>query len=82
MAIGTAGIMIFRWIRDLVKKRRRFKLDEVRQRFRLTPTERRVAVFIAAAFVLGLATKCYREAHPQMPTPIEKTHSAGRQTQR
>ena len=54
----------------VVKKSRRFKFDEVRQRFRLTPTERRVAVFVAAAFVLGLITKCYRDAHPS-PTPIQ-----------
>jgi hypothetical protein len=57
----------------VVKKSRRFKFDEVRQRFRLTSTERRVAVFIAAAFVLGLVTKCYRDAHPS-PTPLQ-THS-------
>jgi hypothetical protein len=57
----------------VVKKSRRFKFDEVRQRFRLTPTERRVAVFVLAAFVLGLITKCYRDAHPS-PTPVQ-THS-------
>jgi hypothetical protein len=51
-----------------LKKGWRFKFDEVRQRFRLTPTERRVAVFVVAAFVLGLVTKCYRDAHPS-PTP-------------
>ena len=45
-----------------------FRLDEIRQRFRLTPTEKRVAVFVVAAIVLGLATKCYREAHPS-PAP-------------
>lgn len=55
----------------VVKKSRRFKFDEVRQKFRLTPTERGVAVFVAAAFVLGLVTKCYRDAHPS-PTPIER----------
>ena len=55
----------------MVKKSRHFKFDEVRQRFRLTPTERGVAVFVAAAFVLGLVTKCYRDAHPS-PTPIER----------
>ena len=69
-------------IRDLVKKSRRFKFDEVRQKFRLTPTEKRVAVFIIAAFVLGLVTKCYREAHPQIPKPVEKRHSAAGKTQR
>jgi hypothetical protein len=57
----------------VVKKSRRFKFDEVRQRFRLTPTERRVALFVAAAFVLGLVTKCYRDAQPS-PTPVQ-THS-------
>jgi hypothetical protein len=29
-------------------------------------------VFIAAAFVLGVVTKCYRDAHPS-PTPVQ-TH--------
>jgi hypothetical protein len=65
----------------LVKKSRRIKFDEVRQRFRLTPVERRVALFIIAAFVLGLVTKCYRDAHPQMPTPVDKAQSAAPKTQ-
>ena len=52
----------------MVKKNWRFKLREARQRFRLTPTEKRVAMFVAAAFTLGLITKCYRDAHPS-PTP-------------
>jgi hypothetical protein len=56
----------------VVKKTRRFKFDEVTQRFRLTPTERRVVVFVASAFVLGLITKCNRDAHPS-PTPVQ-TH--------
>ena len=65
---GEAALRLF-----VVKKSRRFKFDDVRQRFRLTPTERRVALFVAAAFVLGLVTKCYRDTHPS-PTPIQ-THS-------
>jgi len=69
------------WICDLVNKIRRFKFDELRQRFRFTPTERRVAVFVIAAFVLGLATKYYRDAHPPTPTPIEKRHPFGPKTQ-
>jgi hypothetical protein len=52
----------------VVKKNWRFKFGETRQRFRLTPTEKRVAVFILAAVVLGLATKCYRDTHFS-PTP-------------
>jgi hypothetical protein len=30
-------------------------------------------MFVAAAFVLGFATKCYRDTHPS-PTPLQ-THS-------
>jgi hypothetical protein len=54
----------------VVKKNWRFKFDEVRQRFRLTPTERRVALFVLAAFLLGLVTKCYRDGHPS-PAPAQ-----------
>ena len=54
----------------VVAKGWRFKLDEARQRFRLTSTEKRVIVFVLAAFVLGLATKCYRESHPS-PAPAQ-----------
>src|SRR5262245_34605483 len=64
----------------VTKKGRRFKFDEVRQRFRLTPTERRVVVFVIAAFALGLITKCYRDAHPS-PTPVQ-THSGTTMTSR
>jgi hypothetical protein len=59
----------------MVEKRWRTKLDEVRQRFRLTAIERRVAVFVAAAFVLGLITKCYRDGHPS--PALFQTHSGG-----
>jgi hypothetical protein len=58
----------------VVKKNWRFRFDEVRQRFRLTPTEKRVAVFVLAALVLGLITKCYRDAHPRAPELIDKNH--------
>jgi hypothetical protein len=55
----------------VVKKNWRFKFGEARQRFRLTPTEIRVAAFVVAAFALGLITKCYRDAHqsPSLPQP-------------
>jgi hypothetical protein len=54
----------------VVAKRWRFKLDQARQRFRLTSTEKRVIAFVLAAFVLGLVTKCYRDAHPS-PAPAQ-----------
>jgi hypothetical protein len=59
-----------------LKKGWRFKFDEVRQRFRLTPTEKRVSVFVVAAFVLGLATKCYRDAHSSPPPAARKMEQA------
>jgi len=52
----------------VVKNNWRFKFGEARQRFRLTPVEKRVAVFVLAAVVLGLARKCYRDAQFS-PTP-------------
>src|SRR5262249_9662606 len=61
----------------VVKKRRRFKFDEVSQRFRLTSTEKRVALFVLAVFVLGLITKCYRYAHSS-PTPFKTHRSSSR----
>jgi hypothetical protein len=54
----------------VVAKRWRFKLDQARQRFRLTATEKRVVVFVLAAFVLGLVTKCYRDTLPS-PAPAQ-----------
>jgi hypothetical protein len=54
-----------------VAKKRRLTFDRLRQKFILTPTERRVAAFVVAAFVLGLVTKCYRDAHSS-PTPAVK----------
>lgn len=49
----------------------RLKFDQARQRFLLTSTEKRVVLFVLAAFALGLGTKCYRDAHPSSlsPTP-------------
>ena len=57
-------------------KKRRLTLDRLRQKFILTPTEKRVAVFVVAAFVLGLGTKCYREAHSSPPPAAGKIEQA------
>jgi hypothetical protein len=54
----------------------REKLAALRQRFILTREEKRVIVFVFAAFVLGLGAKCYRDAHPPAtPVKIYKQHS-------
>ncbi|PYK66847.1 MAG: hypothetical protein DME50_04315 [Verrucomicrobia bacterium] len=50
-------------IRLKLKKRQRFKFDQLRQRLILTPAEKRVVIFILVAFLLGLVTKYYRHAH-------------------
>ena len=50
----------------------RWHWDELRHKFVLTPEEKRVIVFLIAALLLGLATKCYRDTHSQQPVLIEK----------
>jgi hypothetical protein len=55
---------------------------ELRHRFVLTPEEKRVIIFVIAAFVLGAGTKCYRDAHPRPLPLIDKKHSVGRKPQR
>jgi hypothetical protein len=55
-------------------------LQQARQMFRLTSKEKQVAVFVLAAFVLGLVTKCYRDAHPTR-VPVELNPREGRSRQ-
>jgi len=40
--------------------------------FVLTPEEKRTVCFVLVAFVLGLATKCYRDAHPIVVPRVDK----------
>ena len=42
-----------------------------RQVFVLTPEEKRTVCFVLIALVLGLATKHYRDTHPQPPPKAE-----------
>jgi hypothetical protein len=44
--------------------------------FVLTPKEKRVLIFIAAAFVLGAGTKHYRETHPPAPAPEKAAYKS------
>jgi hypothetical protein len=50
------------------------RFDALRQRLVLTPEEKRVIVFVLIALILGLATKHYRDTHPQAPAKIDKKH--------
>lgn len=49
-----------------------------REIFVLTPEEKRTVCFVLVAFVLGLATKSYRDAHPvpsSKPTTAAREHA-------
>jgi len=56
----------------------RWQWEELRHKFVLTPEEKRVITFVIAAFVLGLATRCYRDTHPQPPAQIDKKQQHSR----
>ena len=46
-----------------------------REIFVLTPEEKRTVCFVLIAFVLGLATKHYRESHFPAPSPVDTVRS-------
>jgi hypothetical protein len=52
----------------------RWQWEELRHKLVLTPEEKRVILFVVAAFLLGLGTKCYRDTHPRPPVPTDKKH--------
>ena len=64
-----------------MKLSERWNWDELRHKFVLTPEEKRVITFVIAAFVLGLATKCYRDTHPRPAVQMEKKHPHSRKSQ-
>jgi hypothetical protein len=47
---------------------------ELRHKLVLTPEEKRIVSFIIAALLLGLVTKCYRDAHRPQPAVNENKH--------
>ena len=59
----------------------RWKWDELKHRFVLTPEEKRVILFVMTAFLLGLGTKCYRDTHPRPPVQMETKHLHSRKSQ-
>jgi hypothetical protein len=59
----------------------RWRWEELRHKLVLTPEEKRVITFVIAAFLLGLATKCYRDTHPRLPVQIEKKQRHSRTSQ-
>jgi hypothetical protein len=59
----------------------RWQWDELRHKLVLTPEEKRVILFVVAALVLGLGTKCCRDTHPRPPVQMEKKHLHSRKSQ-
>jgi hypothetical protein len=51
-----------------------WKSEELRQKLVLTPEEKRVIVFLVAAFVLGIGAKYYRDKHPQPIPYVDPKH--------
>jgi hypothetical protein len=51
----------------------RWSWEELRHKLVVTPEEKRVILFVIAAFILGLATKCYRDTHPRPLEYIDKS---------
>ena len=60
---------------SVLKFPERWKWDELKHRLVLTPEEKRVVIFVVAAFILGLGTKCYRDHRSQPPLQMDKKHS-------
>jgi len=61
-----------------LKERWRSSFDALKQRFVLTREEKRVIIFIAVAFALGLTVRHYRGAHSPIPDKIDNKHSYSR----
>jgi hypothetical protein len=62
-----------RYLRILLLPRRSSGQDGLVPAFVLTPEEKRALVFVLTAFLLGLATKYYRDTHP-LATATQKVH--------
>jgi hypothetical protein len=77
--VGTARCAVRNWMQRLIALRGRRSAASLpnsprREIFVLTPEEKRTVCFVLIAFVVGLATKSYRDAHPHiLPKPTTAT---------
>jgi hypothetical protein len=81
LLVGTARCAVRVWTQRLIiisGHRSAASLPEPARReiFVLTPEEKTTVCFVLIAFVLGLATKYYRAAHP---APLSKPTAAARE---
>jgi len=69
LLVGTARCAVREWARRLIAiggRRSAASLPKPPRReiFVLTPEEKKTLCFVLMAFILGLVTKSYRDAHP------------------
>jgi hypothetical protein len=73
LLVRTARCAVRVWTQRLIAIRGRRSAASLpkqsrREIFVLTPEEKKTVCFVLIAFVLGLATKYYRDAHPAAPS--------------
>ena len=74
LLVGTARCAVRVWIQRLIEIRGHRSGASLskplrREIFVLTPEEKKTVCFVVIVFLLGLATKCYRDSHPSLPKP-------------
>jgi hypothetical protein len=72
LLVGTARCAVRVWTQGSIAIRGRRSAASLpkqsrREIFVLTPEEKKTVCFVLIAFLLGLATKYYRDAHPAAP---------------
>jgi hypothetical protein len=76
LLVGTARCAVRAWTQRLIANRRHRGASSRpkparREIFVLTPEEKKTIYFVLVAFVLGLATKHYRDNHSRPPPKAE-----------
>jgi hypothetical protein len=86
LLVGTARCAVRAWTQSLIAIRGHRSAASLpkparREIFVLTPEEKKTLCFVLIAFVLGLATKHYRDAHPvssPKPATAAREHAVPR----
>ena len=86
LLVGTARCAVRAWTQSSIAIRGRRSATSLpkpprREIFVLTPEEKKTVCFVLIAFVLGLVTKHYRDAHPvssPKPATVAREHAVPR----